>query len=381
MPFNRFRGGSYDRIGGVKVPQERGALSLKGSPLTKRSHSMARKSFALPLAGVVIFLVASVSSADVRHMVNYQGKLTTATGECLNDTVEMTFSIYPDTLGSPADWTETQTGVVVKEGVFNVLLGAVDTVPVRVFDGSIKYLGVQVESDLEMTPLRPIVSVAYAYRASTTDAAGGWVDDGTVVRLSEVTDQVGIGTPSPAEKLDVDGNILASGTISSGSSITIDGTADRITASSGSIDFEDENLQTTGGVDIGAFKMPTGSATGLVLTSDGEGNGTWQGSPEPNPMYQYAFVHYTGGSGTMVYLVAPPDTTTYITGIWCYSVYAGVKLTFEHDGSNFMTLGTQVLTWSSGGGAPIVLLPGQSLTGVAEGTFSVTITGYKYPAP
>jgi hypothetical protein len=104
-------------------------------------------------------------------MINYQGKLTTATGGCLNDTVQMTFSIYPDTLGSPADWTETQNNVVVKEGIFNVLLGNVNPIPDVVFDGSVKYLGVQVESDPEMRPLKPIVSVAYAYKADTD---GDW---------------------------------------------------------------------------------------------------------------------------------------------------------------------------------------------------------------
>jgi hypothetical protein len=59
--------------------------------------------------------------------------------------------------------------VVVKYGLFSVLLGSVNPVPASVFDGSIKYLGVQVESDPELRPLTPIVSVAYAYRAGDAD--------------------------------------------------------------------------------------------------------------------------------------------------------------------------------------------------------------------
>ena len=51
---------------------------------------------------------------------------------------------------------------------------------------------------------------------------------------------VGIGTNAPTEQLDVDGNIHASGTITSGSSITIDGT-------SGS-----ENINSTGDLDLQA---------------------------------------------------------------------------------------------------------------------------------
>lgn len=132
---------------------------------------MARKSFALPLAGVVIFLVASVSSADVPHMINYQGKLTTASGGCLNDTVQMTFTIYSDSLGVSPDWTETQTEVVVKEGIFNVLLGSVDSIPESVFTGEIRFLGVAVGSDAEMTPRKAIVTVGYAYQAQNSDRA------------------------------------------------------------------------------------------------------------------------------------------------------------------------------------------------------------------
>ena len=66
---------------------------------------------------------------------------------------------------------------------------------------------------------------------------GGWVHDVTVVRLETATDSVGIGNASPAHKLDVTGNIHASGTVISGSSITIDGTAgsEKI-SSTGSLD-------------------------------------------------------------------------------------------------------------------------------------------------
>jgi hypothetical protein len=61
--------------------------------------------------------------------------------------------------------------VEVKEGIFNVLLGGVVTIPPAVFDGSVKFLGVQVESDPEMRQLKPMVSVAYAYKSLEADTA------------------------------------------------------------------------------------------------------------------------------------------------------------------------------------------------------------------
>jgi hypothetical protein len=119
----------------------------------------------------LFFFLYTQTLAEVPQMINYQGKLTTATGGCLNDTVQMTFSIYPDTMSSPADWTETQDSVVVKEGIFNVLLGSVNPIADTVFDGSTKYLGVQVESDPEMRPRKPIASVGYSYKSLQADTA------------------------------------------------------------------------------------------------------------------------------------------------------------------------------------------------------------------
>lgn len=62
---------------------------------------------------------------------------------------------------------------------------------------------------------------------------------------------IGIGANPPTEALDVDGNIKASGTIQSGTSIVIDGVTDTITASSGTLSFDNEDLVTTGKVGIG----------------------------------------------------------------------------------------------------------------------------------
>jgi hypothetical protein len=126
---------------------------------------------------VVLWLVIFVSLlslsyvfADVPHMINYQGKITTPQGALIDTTVEMIFTIYADSLGVSDEWSEAQAEVVVKDGIFNVLLGSVDTIPSAVFDGNIKYLGIQVGADPEMTPLKPIVSVAYAFRAGSVQS-------------------------------------------------------------------------------------------------------------------------------------------------------------------------------------------------------------------
>jgi hypothetical protein len=100
-----------------------------------------------------------------------------------------------------------------------------------------------------------------AFRIRTGEVNRFWVvNDGTAY----LAGNMGIGTQNPSEKLDVVGNIHASGTISSGSSIAIDGTHDKITASGGTIDFDNENLITTGKVGIG-----TASPIGLIEVKTG----------------------------------------------------------------------------------------------------------------
>jgi hypothetical protein len=223
----------------------------------ERREAMKTKllSFVVPLLAVGVFVI---SSAQVPDMINYQGVLTASDGSPIDTTVQMMFRMYADSTTSTYLWTETHGSVRVEGGTFNVLLGSGTSIPDSVFSGSIRYLGLTVGSDSEMTPRRPLVSVGYAFRSEHADTADyalvGAADSDWVIQgdtIYHMPGNVGIGTASPTEKLDVTGNIHASGTIRSGNSIAIDGINDKITATSGKIDFDNEDLVTTGKVGIG----------------------------------------------------------------------------------------------------------------------------------
>jgi hypothetical protein len=121
--------------------------------------------FQIFVIGALVAVLTILASAQVPQMINYQGKLTTSAGAPVNDTLQIVFTIYADEAGTTPLWTETQPTVEILKGVFNVLLGSVDSIPDSVFDGTVRYLGVKVAGDSEITPRMPMVSVAYAYRA------------------------------------------------------------------------------------------------------------------------------------------------------------------------------------------------------------------------
>ena len=57
-----------------------------------------------------------------------------------------------------------------------------------------------------------IFSCVFILGATSCNFKNGWVDDGTTVRLETSTDRVGIGTPTPADKLHVfGGHIVVTG--------------------------------------------------------------------------------------------------------------------------------------------------------------------------
>ncbi|KPL20028.1 MAG: hypothetical protein AMJ92_00900 [candidate division Zixibacteria bacterium SM23_81] len=163
-------------------------------------------------------MLSMAAMAEVPGLINYQGTLTDGGGVALDTTISITFSIYNDSTGGIQVWTETQTAVEVDKGLFNVLLGRVNSIQDTVFTEPERWLGIQVGGDPELEPRQRIASVGYSYRAEEADtavyarsggggASGGWVDEGTVVRLETGTDSVGIGTSLPGYRLHVAGDI------------------------------------------------------------------------------------------------------------------------------------------------------------------------------
>ena len=134
---------------------------------------MLRLKNTLCILVVILLALISTSSAAVPQLINYQGVLTDSLGNNVNDTVDITYTIYDAPSSGSTVWTETQTSIVVNDGQFNVFLGSVTQLIDTVFNDTVRYLGIQVNSDPEISPRTRLVSMAYSYRTGTVDGASG----------------------------------------------------------------------------------------------------------------------------------------------------------------------------------------------------------------
>lgn len=111
------------------------------------------------------------SMADVPRLINYQGRLTDSSGTAVDTTADLTIVVFSDQSGSSPLWGETHSGTLISNGLFNVILGSINPIPDSVFNGQMRWIGLQLDSGPVSDPLIAIVSTAYAIRAAHADTA------------------------------------------------------------------------------------------------------------------------------------------------------------------------------------------------------------------
>lgn len=167
------------------------------------------------------------------------------------------FAIFSDDVGGDSLWGESQT-VPVENGVLNVLLGSNTPIPDSAFAGESRYLQVQFESQDPYVPRTKIVSVGYAYRASSVDGATG----GTITSAVEVDESVS----SPMLLVHPEAGAGASAAATTGNAVVLNAVTD-----GGKAEFLDEVGAAT--VVIG----PDPDGEGGVITISGDAASPEQG--------------------------------------------------------------------------------------------------------
>lgn len=168
---------------------------------------MRSKMLTVVLAGLLGLIPALAWADAVPNLLAWQGvALDEGDIPLASGTYDFTFSIFDDPVGGNLMWQETQT-VLVTNGLVNVLLGSNNPIPDTAFNGNIRYLQVQFESEAPYAPRTRIVSVGYAFRVATLDGAtGGTISNGT----SSITEIHGTTSGGRIELLDELEQIVAS---------------------------------------------------------------------------------------------------------------------------------------------------------------------------
>lgn len=129
----------------------------------KRSHT-TRSSRLTAMMGCLLVALAFAAQAEAPpQTMSYSGRITGQGGNQINDPLAITFRIYDVAQDGTALWSETHPAVTLTNGQFSVELGSIT--PINLDFSAKYYLGIQVGSDSEMTPRRPLSSVGYAFHA------------------------------------------------------------------------------------------------------------------------------------------------------------------------------------------------------------------------
>ena len=135
-------------------------------------------------------LSPSVSASGVPLTVTNQGRLFDANDQPIEGPLSVLFSIYDSPTATTAIWTEEHT-ITFDQGYYSVSLGTVVPFDTKtIFDGSLRYFGVTVGSDAEMTPRSTIQSVPYAILAG--DVNGDIHPSSVSIGNTEVINDAGL---------------------------------------------------------------------------------------------------------------------------------------------------------------------------------------------
>jgi hypothetical protein len=175
------------------------------------------------------FINAHAEETSVPPLINYQGMLTDADGKPMTGTTKkLEFNIYDSATGGTKIWgPQIFNAVPLIGGKFNVILGTTDNGGKSIteaFGAKDRYLGIKVDAGSELVPRQHILSAPYtikaeyAERASHADIAE--TVQGDKLYVDPVTGNVGVGTNSPVEKLEVAGTLKATAYKGDGAALT-----------------------------------------------------------------------------------------------------------------------------------------------------------------
>jgi hypothetical protein len=137
---------------------------------------------------------------NIPPQISYQGKLA-ENNMPVNGEKSFIFSLMNE---QSELWTEPHENVLIKNGIYHVILGAVNPIPLAVFEDQPKVKLKIMVDQVELLPHVDILSVGYAFVAQKAVIADRLKGD--TIYINENLN-IGIGTTDPKAKLDISGAI------------------------------------------------------------------------------------------------------------------------------------------------------------------------------
>ena len=241
--------------------------------VTKRILSLLAVAYGL-------ILLLTVSSSFAQRTISYQGVIENNGVPLSNGPHTIAINIYKSATGGIAVFQETQS-VTVTNGLFDVLIGKVNSLPTLSFIGTPYYLGIQVDGSAELTPRSQLADVPSAFFADTANFARN-VGSGSGIN--------GVGTNGTVP-------LWTGATTESNSKLTDNGTT---------LSYSGTNINTTTAYQIGGSTMVSvgnggrntflGYGAGQNTTSTGNRNNTFTGYQAGQANTGGFFNTYTGGN-------------------------------------------------------------------------------------
>ena len=257
-------------------------------------------SLSIRITVAVLILAAATAVPQVAHQFSYQGYLTGSDGNPVPDGIhQFVFELYEDIGSTTPLWRDTMS-LSVSGGQFDALLGSENPLPLGLFSGpsAVHYLEVTVDGEV-LSPRTFIGGQPYSgiskgvvgdsmslgEKTLTFKGASSKVRAGIISKYGLAGVLMEDTTSGETLYVADDGgnvkaaSIQANGPVTSGAStkdeqIVVDGPGQKITATSGTLSFDNENLVTTGNVGVGTTPSSDKLTVGGSVTMDpGVGNG------------------------------------------------------------------------------------------------------------
>jgi hypothetical protein len=135
------------------------------------NNNATRKRVAMR-AVLIVLSVMTALFCTVPRQINYQGKVTNPSGTAIDGTTNLKFTLFNSVGGADSVWSEYYTGVVVRKGLFDVVLGSIHPFPDAVDFSHQYWLEIAVNGE-PLTPRHPLVAVPYSLRSNIADSLVG----------------------------------------------------------------------------------------------------------------------------------------------------------------------------------------------------------------